>query len=210
MQLSFDPSKQYRNIFPTPLGMFQLPDSENLSPRICDVILARMEKEQGIDRSNRGGWHSDDQLLNWPELQFADLGDTFRSAVSHMIATTSGTQKFNVALTLGAWANVNGPGNFNGNHIHPGNHWSGCLYVKAPDFRNDPVNLAGHIEFMDPRGAVSMIRMPGMSDTFSLPPQTGAILVFPSWLYHCVNTFSIDTTRISIAFNARIDRFEPA
>ncbi|MFT5372404.1 MAG: hypothetical protein ACI9R7_001949, partial [Lysobacterales bacterium] len=32
----------------------------------------------------------------------------------------------------------------------------------------------------------------------------------PSWLFHSVNTFSIDKTRISIAFNANILKFQAA
>lgn len=195
-------------IFATPLGTFSVPGAAELTPRIAEVILAREKKEAGVDRSNKGGWHSDDQLIHWPELQFADLGDTFRSAVSHMISATSGKQRFNIELTMASWANVNRAGAFNSSHIHPENHWSGVFYVQTMDFSADPIKKAGNIEFRDPRGAVSMLRTPGQTDVLPIAPRQGTIIVFPSWLYHSVNTFSIDAVRISIAFNARIDRFE--
>ena len=52
-----------------------------------------------------------------------------------------------------------------------------------------------------------MFRSPGQIDNLSIAPQAGDLLLFPSWLYHSVNPFSIETTRISIAFNGRIDGF---
>lgn len=107
MQLPFDQRRDIMQIFATPLGTFSVPNAAQLTPRIAKVILAREKAEVGIDRSNKGGWHSDDKLMNWPELEFADLGDTFRSAVSHMISLTSGKQRFNIKLTMSSWANVN-------------------------------------------------------------------------------------------------------
>lgn len=208
MQLPFDQRRDIMQIFATPLGTFSVPNAAQLTPRIAKVILAREKAEVGIDRSNKGGWHSDDKLINWPELEFADLGDTFRSAVSHMISATSGKQRFNIKLTMSSWANVNRAGAFNSSHIHPENHWSGVFYVQIADFSADPINKAGDIEFKDPRGPVSMLRTPGQGDVLSITPRVGTIIIFPSWLYHSVNSFSIDAVRISIAFNARIDRFQ--
>lgn len=189
------------------MGLFHLPDHESQCPKIADVVLAREKKEPGLSVSNLGGWHSDSHLLRWQELQFADLADTFRSAVSHMIAATSGAKKFETKLHLAAWANVNRAGASNACHIHPEFHWSGVLYVKTPDLSADPVRKAGYIEFQDPRGAINMLKAPGQSNIMSVPVQQGMIVVFPSWLYHWVNAFSLDAVRISIAFNARIESF---
>ena len=208
MQLPFDPRRNLRQIFTTPLGSFEVPGAAELMPRIAEVVLEKEKLERGVTRSNKGGWHSDDSLLNWKELEFADLGDTFRSAVAHMTAATSGHRKFNIDMQLVAWANVNRPSTFNSPHIHPSNHWSGVLYVQVPDLFDDPIVKAGNIEFMDPRGAISMVPAPGQKNAFSLAPQQGVILIFPSWLLHCVNSFSNDAVRISIAFNARINQFQ--
>ena len=103
MQLSFNPKTDLKQAFATPIGLFQLPNAGELAPKIANVVLAREKKEAGVVRSNFGGWHSDEDLLRWPELQFADIADTCRSAVSHMIAVTSGEKKFNTKLALSAW-----------------------------------------------------------------------------------------------------------
>jgi uncharacterized protein (TIGR02466 family) len=208
MQLPFNMRRDLKMVFATPMGTIDLPGAEELNPRIAEVILAREKADGGLQRSNKGGWHSGDDLLTWPELQFADLADTFRSATSHMIAATSGKLRFNVDLALIAWAIVNRPGAFNSPHVHPENHWSGVYYVQTSDFSVDPINKAGQIEFADPRAAAFMVRMPEQKDLLSLTPLQGTIVMFPSWLHHWVNPFSIDSVRISIAFNARIRKFQ--
>lgn len=208
MQLPFDARRNLKMAFPTAMGSIEVPGARELNPKIAEVILAREQADPGLDRSNKGGWHSDDELLKWPELQFADLADTFRSATSHMIAATSGKLRFNVDLELIAWANVNRPGEFNSPHIHPENHWSGVYYVQTPDLSGDRMHKAGNIEFADPRGGVFMLRHPDQKDLLSLAPRAGTILMFPSWLHHWVNPFSMDAVRISIAFNAKIRKFQ--
>lgn len=208
MQLPFDPRRNVSMMFATPMGSFDVPNAAELNPKIAEVILAREQASDSLQRSNKGGWHSSDDLLTWPELEFAELADTFRSATSHMIAATSGKMRFNVDLEMIAWANVNRAGEFNSPHLHPENHWSGVYYVQTPDFSGDRMFKAGMIEFADPRGGAFMIRMPGQKDMLSLTPKPGMIVIFPSWLHHWVNPFSIDAVRISIAFNARIRKFE--
>ena len=209
MQLSFDPRTDVRQAFATPIGRLEVPNASEINPRIAEVVLAREKADQGVNRSNRGGWHSDNDFLSWPELQFTDLEDTFRSAIVHMIAFTTGTSKFDIKLTLEAWANVNRAGSFNSNHIHPHNHWSGVYYVQTAGIFEDPVPKAGKIHFNDPRGPITMFRSPGQHDSLTIDPEEGVIVIFPSWLFHSVNPFTVETTRISIAFNGRIDGFRP-
>ena len=40
-----------------------------------------------------------------------------------------------------------------------------------------------------------------------IPPVTGDLLIFPSWLLHRVNMSQSDEDRISIAFNSRAAKF---
>lgn len=210
MPLPFEPRRDLMHLFSTPVGTLNVPDAADLTPKIAEVILAKEASEQGLTRSNQGGWHSKDDLMTWPELAFANLPEMFQSSVSHMIAATSRMPRFNVQLKMAAWANVNRPGTANSTHIHPENHWSGVFYVQTTDFSADPLEKAGNLILRDPRGPVSMLRSPGQTDVFAIAPRQGTIVMFPSWLYHSVRPFSIDTVRISIAFNARIEKIEAA
>jgi uncharacterized protein (TIGR02466 family) len=100
------------------------------------------------------------------------------------------------------WANVNPPGGMNRAHQHPNSLWSGVYYVKAP-------KNSGHLKVDDPRSSASMIRpkqKPGQ-----LPPRLyrethyepidGRLIMFPSWLMHCVDPNESNEIRISVSFN---------
>jgi hypothetical protein len=43
--------------------------------------------------------------------------------------------------------------------------------------------------------------------TIAIPPETGRMVVFPSWLYHWVNPYQGTGERISIAFNSRVTKY---
>jgi uncharacterized protein (TIGR02466 family) len=106
---------------------------------------------------------------------------------------------------LRGWINVNRPGNFNTLHSHPGCFLSATYYVKVP-----PDMQGGEIYFRDPRGpAVAMYETPGIDlpwvgngGGIPFKPETGHLLLFPSWLEHRVEAFGGSGERISIAFNA--------
>ena len=72
-------------------------------------------------------------------------------------------------------------------------------------------NRAGCLQLDDPRGSINMYAHPGGSNfgaSFRIKPEDGLLIIFPSWLYHSVNTFQSDTTRISISFNSKFSSFQ--
>ena len=64
----------------------------------------------------------------------------------------------------------------------------------------------GAIEFIDPRPAVGVFDFPGITatGTWTLLPEPGLMLLFPSWLRHSVLPYFGDKSRITIAFNIRV------
>ena len=50
-------------LFPVPLLSFQLANADALNARLVTEVLARREKEKGVQRSNRYGWHSENDLF---------------------------------------------------------------------------------------------------------------------------------------------------
>ena len=100
------------------------------------------------------------------------------------------------------WANINPPGGSNRAHIHPNSLWSGVYYVKAPQ-------NSGQLKIEDPRSVALMTR-PKQKDVpkpdrllreHHYEPKTGRLIMFPSWLNHCVDPNNSNDIRISVSFN---------
>lgn len=68
------------------------------------------------------------------------------------------------------------------------------------------------LEFRDPRGGVEMAGIPGdpFGRSIVVRPQSGVMVIFPSWLLHWVNPYQGGGERISVAFNSRVDHFSKA
>jgi uncharacterized protein (TIGR02466 family) len=100
------------------------------------------------------------------------------------------------------WANVNPKGGFNRTHIHPNSLWSGVYYVKT-------LPNCGHLKLEDPRSIALMTRprmkpgpQPGrLWREVHYEPVAGRLIMFPSWLNHCVDPNLSDDIRISVSFN---------
>lgn len=172
-------------------------------------ILRRKSIEAGVRKSNYGGWHSGPDLFSWELAEIKKLEAQIKSVVARMVAVETRQRKFSYKLALSGWANVNGPGQHNGYHNHPGHHWSGVYYVRAHALPDDPLPRAGELQFYDPRGSINMVKHPGSpSNYLRVTPSPGLLVIFPSWLCHSVNPFLSEVMRISIAFNVHVADFE--
>ena len=107
-----------------------------------------------------------------------------------------------------AWININQKGHFNCSHDHPGSLFSAVYYVKGgPD--------KGELELKTPiiphTYTISNEMVSGFNaftgHAMVIPPVTGDLVIFPSWLLHRVNMSKSDEDRISIAFNTRAAKF---
>ena len=100
------------------------------------------------------------------------------------------------------WANINPPNAMNRAHIHPNSLWSGVYYVKT-------LPNSGYLKIDDPRAAASMCR-PRQKEGSTpsrlwrethFEPKDGRLIMFPSWLTHCVDPNKSNDIRISVSFN---------
>jgi uncharacterized protein (TIGR02466 family) len=107
------------------------------------------------------------------------------------------------------WANINYSGGYNRPHVHPNCLFSGVYYVKTQP-------NCGNLVINDPRPGVQL-KMPKTkvsidnTDMFRMPrelwreahiqPIQGRLIMFPSWLWHCVETNNSNDIRISVSFN---------
>lgn len=107
------------------------------------------------------------------------------------------------------WININEPGNFlldsNTPHIHPG-YFLNCVYY--------PKGLpnSGNLYLLAPfNGVVQTIPVEHLSEStgwadtrWSVNPEPGKLVIFPSWLMHWVTPNYSEDDRISIAFNVSL------
>jgi uncharacterized protein (TIGR02466 family) len=99
----------------------------------------------------------------------------------------------------GMWANVLPPGHHHPVHAHANNFWSGVYVLRCddPDAR---------LTFLHPNPAARVTLPtrrelnPANSTSWSLPPEPGVLVLFPSWLEHHVTPVRRGE-RVSLAFN---------
>lgn len=191
--------------FATPLLVRRFDDQE-FDQRLSEIILRHEAQSDGVRMSNERGWHSEGDLLVWPEPEIAALKQRITDTLSTMIEQTH-----NPAFTLDtrtrlvAWANVSRDGAYNAIHNHSPALFSGVYYASA-GAPSTTEGREGLIEFVDPRPGPHGGPLPthAFNTPLKIQPETGMILVFPAWLLHFVHPYYGAEPRISIAFNMRV------
>ena len=206
MQL-YDTGKPVVLGFATPIFRHRWPEAETapVNRGLKAAILARRAQSPGAKVSNVGGWQSTTDLMSWEVAELEPLKGWINKAYGAVMGRELGTEGFQSRFSAVAWANVNESGDYNRAHTHANNHWSGVYYVDTG--RPDPAIMPnGAIELFDPRPAVSVFTLPGVPDvsTWTIHPDVGTMLLFPSWLRHGVLPYFGEGPRISIAFNLRV------
>ena len=196
--------------FSTPLLIRTLPESGAFNQSLTEMLLKKEQKHpeynKGLRASNISGWRSEEDLLDWPEPEIAELKKRIYEGLTGMMALAGGKKKIEADFTVKGWVNINRHLSYNVAHSHPDCHWSGVYYAATGE--PDPkYPMSGVIEFRDPRGATTGIRTPGFDfgDCFYGKPVPGMILVFPGWLLHAVHPFYGEGVRIAIAFNCYVN-----
>jgi uncharacterized protein (TIGR02466 family) len=189
------------NIMPIFINFLAVDSLKLDNDRIEKFCLEKKKSSPGRTVSNGGGWQSENLDLAIPELAelFAEAGKRLDEVHRAFEFNTSLRQ-----LITEAWININQKGHFNYSHDHPGSLFSAVYYVKGGPNK-------GALEFKTPITAHTYTisdEMVGGFNAFTghamvIPPVTGDLLIFPSWLLHRVNLSQSDEDRISIALNTR-------
>lgn len=193
--------------FPTPILGRKIADAEETNRRLREIILERADGDAGVQQSNVGGWHSAADLFAWPFPETQQVLQWISDAAGTLTAASTGSsQPPPMTVRAAGWANVSRSGDYNLPHTHPDSMWSGVYYVDpgtSPE--GDPTS--GLIEFLDPRTGADSISVPGdpFGDKFSIRPEAGLLLMFPSWLCHYVHVYKGEDVRISISFNVLLE-----
>jgi len=182
--------------FPTPIYVKDINDL-TLNKQLERDIITWSNQDRGVQRTNMKGWHSTTDMHEKPE--YKKLVDLLFDAQKHIYKE----EMLSSEPFLGnMWANINPPGGYNMPHIHPNSLWSGVYYVKT-------TKDCGHLKLEDPR-SVSLMSRPKHVEG-QLParlwreahfePVAGRLIMFPSWVNHCVEPNMSNEIRVSVSFN---------
>ena len=165
--------------------------------KLANDIVMWSKKDKGVKKTNVKGWHSKTNMHEMP--QFKPLVDELFKMATHIFKQ----EWLDREPILGnMWANINPPGGYNKPHIHPNSLFSGVYYVKA-----EP--NSGKLICNDPRPGIQTtmpMRIKGeppkhLWREVHLEPKVNRIIMFPSWLWHCVEPNESNDLRISVSFN---------
>jgi uncharacterized protein (TIGR02466 family) len=198
--------------FGTALSLRTVANFAALNPELEQAILKR--RDQGIANqvSNIGGWQSLPDFLDWPEPAIGQLKMEMDRGLQQIGAMPTVLERRiepskRVSYQAYGWANVNGGGDYNMLHVHPGCDWS-VVYCVATGNPSDDNPMSGRIELRDPRPAAVFANMPGSKagEPMLIKPKPGLMLIFPAWIEHQVHPFTGEGLRISIAINVTLDK----
>jgi len=193
------------NIMPIFINFLAVESLRLDNDKLEKFCLERKRASAGRVVSNGGGWQSDNLDPAAPEL--AELFVEVQKRLDEVHRAFEFTPSTRQVITE-AWININQKGHFNYSHDHPGSLFSGVYYVKGGADK-------GELELktpITPHTYTISGEMVGSYNAFTghamvIPPITGDLVIFPSWLLHRVNMSQSDEERISIAFNSRAARF---
>jgi uncharacterized protein (TIGR02466 family) len=142
-----------------------------------------------VQRSNVGGYQSD-------FINLIDLFPCISKKLFPVLDALAVQYKMQGSVS-GAWLNINPKHTHNVCHTHSDGSLSGVMYLSTN-------KKSGDIVFYNPapiQHYPTISQLPSFSSQHAFTPENGDVIVFPSYLEHCVMPNLSDEDRISIAFN---------
>ena len=191
-------------LFPDPVLKYKLDDYKNFNKDLEKYIYNLYEKDKkGLERSNRGGWHSE----NFNLLEQDSIQKKFAIKVQEYVLNCFQNMGWKIKdkniRIKEMWAIINKNENFNVIHIHPNCYLSSAYYVKASkdcgEFIAENPNLAKRYVYPE------IVNKNELNvETARINIEEGDLLLFPSYLPHKVGKNKSGDDRIVISFNVDI------
>ena len=185
------------NLFEIPVYDINLEIDNEAIEKYCKQLE---QSEQGVRKSNIGGYHS--SLVSTNNKILNPLINKIEEHCN-IFSKQCGLDKKQKLDDL--WININRFKDFNQSHFHPTSLFSGVYYVKVPQ-------SGGNIYFENPVGdlmdscwsdKIKQSYTKINSSKYTLISNTSKLFLFPSWLKHGVYPNMDNKERISISFNLR-------
>jgi uncharacterized protein (TIGR02466 family) len=195
-------AKQLFMLFPTPMFTGMLSDI-GMCDRV-EKILRKLQKS-GKGYPSPGGmilaYMTPDDLQTLPEMK--ELVDVIMAESATVLDAYAIKRDSHYITNM--WANIANPNRRHNFHVHPNCLLSGIVYIKTP-------KNCGRTIFASPRMNAKNIEPTYFqkndfnADVFSLPPEKGRMMIWPSHVQHAVEQGTADEAddRIVLAFNIMI------
>lgn len=174
------------NIFQVPIWGFILNEHKYQSADYIECLDRIKDTEPTARKSNFGGYQTRDNL-NETEPVLKEWISAVENIGNNILKEYNASK---VRMTE-LWGNINDKYCYNGAHVH-GGILSGVFYLKTPP-------NSGNLVFVNPavRSDGHLLR----DKNFTVQPEPLALIIFPSWLEHYVESNLSDQRRISLSFN---------
>jgi hypothetical protein len=209
---------QVRSTFATPVLVHFLPVAQevntDLRPLVLDRMSANGQSANGAppngQASRAHGWRSTNDFESWGGMHAETLYRVARELADSASATRSGG-RVSLDWKVTACAAVRGQGEYCDLTARPGAVWSGVYFIDDGYQKSDDEALGGEVELGDPRGALPAMVAPNLA--FRIPggltaggieairPQTGMIILHPSWLPRGERRYDGTAQRVTIEFD---------
>jgi len=196
-------------MFPTPVCVHFVPVAQEINAELRPLIIEKMTTNGGIDGRGQG-WHSSADFETWGGGSAQTLFRVLKELADGVTATRSGG-RVTLEWKIESAAAVRQKGDYAQLAARPGAMWSGVYYVDDGYAKSDDETLGGECELADPRGALPAMvapqlsfRIPGGSSAGhveTIRPQTGMIVLHPSWQPRGERRFDGANQRVAIEFD---------
>jgi tetratricopeptide (TPR) repeat protein len=202
----------YRNLV-VPRQLEPPPPWRDLSGFLADLraSLNRLHNPEGhalLFQSLRNGTETMQDLSRSADSVIQALFKAFAVPIQHYLGhigtgsdplrrRNNGRWRFN-----GSWSVRLHSSGFHTNHTHPRGWISSACYIELPDCMSDGHNDEGVLTFGEPGIATT----PRLGAEYSVRPEVGMLVLFPSYFWHGTVPFRSRQARLTVAFDAVPER----
>ena len=190
-------------VFPTVIFREEIKNYKDFKEELIKYAYKERSLDpQGEEKSNLGGWHSKSKYASFEN----PISLVVNKLIIEMLRNKDhfNIKNFNIDSM---WININQPGNSNTKHIHGGSDLSGVFWIKQPQNGGRIALESPHV-FSQYRQLISynpeIAQKLSAAQRIDFEPVEGAILIFPSDLYHWVTINVSNEERISVSFNINL------
>jgi len=180
------------HLFPTPLYSSNI-DVDNID--FSDVIYASDIPEISLTSKN-------DMLLS--DVKYSSLKEQIDAHMNHFYNNVLGYSEEVYLEMSSSWLVRLMPGQQSHSHTHANSIFSGVLYLNAEEKCGD---IVFNTSAIDDRNIIQYLNPPIKNRNiyndrvYTVTPQKGLLLIFPSTLQHKVERNCSNSERVSLAFN---------